>query len=44
MTDQEQQNRSDALNEACRHRLAKETSKDIVENAQRYYKFLQGDK
>ena len=32
--------RQAALNEACRHRLAKETADDVVENAKKYYEFL----
>lgn len=42
MEKQEQDNRIDALHEACRHRLAKESADDVVTNAEKYYKFLAG--
>ena len=38
----EKELRQAALNEACRHRLAKETATDVVENAKKYFEFLQG--
>jgi len=44
MEDKEKDDRVDALHEACRHRLAKETANDIVSNAQKYFEFLQGTK
>lgn len=43
MEKSEQDNRVDALHEACRHRLAKETADDVVKNAEKYYGFLQGE-
>ena len=39
----ERENRVDALHEAARHRLAKESAADVVANAEKYFKFLQGD-
>ena len=42
MDNKEHDNRTDALHEACRHRLAKESSEDVVKNAEKYFKFLQG--
>lgn len=44
MDDKEKDDRVDALHEACRHRLAKETANDIVSNAQKYFEFLQDTK
>jgi len=43
MDENEKEYRIEALREACRHRLAKETADDIVSNAQKYFEFLQGD-
>lgn len=42
MDEKEKDNRVDALHEACRHRLAKETADDVVKNAEKYFEFLQG--
>lgn len=44
MDEKEKDDRVDALHEACRHRLAKETATDIVSNAQKYFEFLQDAK
>jgi len=44
MDKDEKENRQDALHEAARHRLADETAKDVVENAEQYFKFLQDSK
>ena len=43
MDENEKEYRIEALREACRHRLAKETADDIVSNAQKYFKFLTKD-
>ena len=43
MDEKENQNRVEALREAARHRLAKETAADVVSNAEKYFEFLQGD-
>ena len=43
MDEREQQNRIEALANAVRHRLKEETADDIVESAEKYYEFLQGD-
>lgn len=42
MEKSEQDNRIDALHEACRHRLAKESAADVVTNAEKYFEFLNG--
>jgi len=39
----EQQNRTEALQNAVRHRLKEETADNVVESAEKYFKFLQGD-
>ena len=39
----ERENRIEALHEAARHRLAEETAETVVANAEKYFKFLQGD-
>jgi len=39
----EQQNRTEALQNAVRHRLKEETPDKVVESAEKYFKFLQGD-
>ena len=44
MENLEQQNRIEALREAARHRLAKETADDVTANAEKYFEFLQGKK
>ena len=44
MNEQERENRADALHEAARHRLADETAKDVVSNAEKYFEFLQDGK
>lgn len=43
MDEGERENRQKALNEACRHRLADEKGDDVVENAKKYFAFLQGE-
>ena len=43
MDEREQQNRIEALENAVRHRLKEETADDIVNTAEKYYEFLQGD-
>lgn len=43
MEDRKRENKVEALREASRHRLAKETGEDVVKNAKKYYEFLQGD-
>lgn len=43
MESKERENRVEALREASRHRLAKETGEDVVKNAEKYFKFLKGD-
>lgn len=43
MDEPERENRGVALNEAARHRLATEDADAVVSNAQKYFKFLQGD-
>ena len=40
MDENEKEYRIEALREAARHRLAKETADDIVSNAQKYLAFL----
>ena len=42
MNEREQQNRTEALQNAVRHRLKEETSDDIVLSAKKYFKFLEG--
>lgn len=42
MDEKEKENRVEALHEAARHRLANETAADVVENAEKYFEFLQG--
>ncbi len=42
MENEERENRQAALNEAARHRLADEKADDVVANAEKYFKFLQG--
>lgn len=37
-------NRVEALANAVRHRIKEETADDVVKSAERYFKFLQGDK
>lgn len=44
MNEATQQNRIEALNNAVRHRLKDESPDDIVEAAQKYFEFLQGEK
>ncbi len=44
MTKEERDNRHVALNEAARHRTVNEKAFNVVENAEKYFKFLQGDK
>ncbi len=41
--EKERENRVEALHEAARHRLADESATDVVENAQKYFEFLQGN-
>ncbi len=43
MDDRAQENRGVALNEAARHRTANEDADAVVSNAEKYFKFLQGD-
>ena len=43
MEEQVRENRLEALHEAARHRLADEKATNVVENAEKYFKFLQGD-
>lgn len=43
MNNTERENRMEALHEAARHRLADEKATAVVENAEKYFKFLQGD-
>ncbi len=43
MDEQEKEIRVEALREAARHRLAKETAADVVVNAEKYFEFLKGD-
>ncbi len=42
MTEEEKGDRHIALNEAARHRTASEQATDVVRNAEKYFKFLQG--
>ncbi len=44
MEEQEKNDRNVALNEAARHRTSSEQATDVVRNAEKYFKFLQGDK
>lgn len=39
----ERANRIEALHHAARHRLSTEHSRNVVQNAREYFKFLQGD-
>lgn len=43
MDEQQKEIRVEALREASRHRLAKESGDDVVANAEKYFKFLQGE-
>lgn len=42
--DATRQNRVEALNNAVRHRLKEESADDIVNTAEKYFKFLEGTK
>ena len=43
MDNEKHEDRVEALNNAVRHRLASETPDDVVQAAEKYLKFLQGD-
>ena len=43
MDEKEKENRTEALHEAARHRLANESADNVVTNAEKYFNFLQGD-
>jgi len=41
--DNKQQNRTEALQNAVRHRLKDEKADDVVRSAEKYFKFLEGE-
>lgn len=42
MEEREQENRSEALGHAVRHKIGTERADEVIRSAEKYFKFLQG--